>query len=160
MSHTLIEHSLLKYQKLQTRFTLLSTSNNEQPKPLLIYFHNMLFLHLFNNNCKYNYKFSVKIVFFFSSYKIQALFALNCRNCRPGSLDPKKVAGKIVVCVDNDPTISRRIKTLVVEDAKATGLIFISEIQRSVSFDSGTFPFTEVGSVEGLQILKYINSTK
>lgn len=95
-----------------------------------------------------------------SSYELQVLFILNCRNCRPGSLDPKKTAGKIVVCVDDDPTISRRIKKLVVEDAKAIGMILISEIQRGVSFDSGTFPFTEVGNVEGLQILKYINSTK
>ncbi|XP_042955066.1 CO(2)-response secreted protease-like isoform X1 [Carya illinoinensis] len=81
-------------------------------------------------------------------------------NCRPGSLDPEKAAGKIVVCVDNDPTMSRIIKKLVVEDMEAIGMIFISEAEKDVPFDSGTFPFVQVGSVEGLQILHYINSTK
>jgi hypothetical protein len=75
-------------------------------------------------------------------------------------LDPKKAAGKIVVCVDDDPITSGRIKKLVVEDVKAKGLIFISETQRGVPFDSGIFPFAQVGTIEGLQILKYINSTR
>lgn len=89
----------------------------------------------------------------------QVLFTLNCRNCYPGSLDPKKAAGKIVVCVDDDPVVSRRIKKLVVQDMNAKGLIFITEVERG-PFDSGIFPFAEVVGVEGLQILKYINSTK
>jgi hypothetical protein len=75
-------------------------------------------------------------------------------------LDQKKAAGKIVVCVDNDLAISRRIKKLVVEDVNAKGLIFISETQTGVPFDSGIFPFAQVGTVEGLQILNYINSTR
>ncbi|XP_050386974.1 CO(2)-response secreted protease-like [Argentina anserina] len=82
------------------------------------------------------------------------------RNCYPGSFDPKKIAGKIVVCVADDPTVSRRIKKLVVDDAKAKGLILIDEDEKSVPFDSGVFPFTEVGDIEGFQILNYINSTK
>lgn len=88
------------------------------------------------------------------------LFTLNCRNCYPGSLDPKKVVGKIVVCVDDDPAVSRKIKKLVVEDAKAKGLILIDEAEKSVPFDSGIFPYTEVGNIAGFQILQYINSTK
>ncbi|XP_059434012.1 CO(2)-response secreted protease-like isoform X2 [Corylus avellana] len=86
--------------------------------------------------------------------------ANEARNCYPGSLDQKKAAGKIVVCVDNDLSISRRIKKLVVEDVNAKGLIFISETETGVPFDSGIFPFAQVGSVEGLQILNYINSTR
>ncbi|BBG96702.1 Subtilisin-like serine endopeptidase family protein, partial [Prunus dulcis] len=82
------------------------------------------------------------------------------RNCYPGSLDPKKVVGKIVVCVDDDPAVSRKIKKLVVEDAKAKGLILIDEAEKSVPFDSGIFPYTEVGNIAGFQILQYINSTK
>lgn len=40
-------------------------------------------------------------------------------------------------------------------------MIFISEAEKDVPFDSGTFPFVQVGStVEGLQILNYIKSTK
>ncbi|KAJ7949431.1 Subtilisin-like protease [Quillaja saponaria] len=81
-------------------------------------------------------------------------------NCYPGSLDHKKASGKIVVCVDNDPTVLRRIKKLVVENAKAKGMILISEEEKGVPYDAGVFPFTEVANTEGYQILQYINSTK
>ncbi|PON78138.1 Subtilase [Parasponia andersonii] len=82
------------------------------------------------------------------------------RNCYPGSLDSKKVAGKIVVCANDDPTVRRRIKKLVVEDAKAKGVILIDEVEKGVPFDSGFFSFVEVGNDEGSQILNYINSSK
>ncbi|MCI25701.1 subtilisin-like protease-like, partial [Trifolium medium] len=80
--------------------------------------------------------------------------SLNCRNCYPGSLDYNKVSGKIVVCVDNDPNISRKTKKLVLQDARAMGMIFVSEDNRDVSFDAGAFPFTEIGNLEGHQILQ------
>lgn len=83
-----------------------------------------------------------------------------CRNCYPGSLDPNKVAGKIVVCANDNPSVTRRIKKLVVEDAKAKGMILIDEDEKGVPFDSGVFSFVEVGSVAGSQILHYLNSTK
>lgn len=85
---------------------------------------------------------------------------MNCRNCYPGSLDYTKVAGKIVVCVNDDPNISRRIKKLVLQDARAMGMILVDENNRDVSFDAGAFPFTEIGNLEWHQILHYINSTK
>ncbi|XP_074312364.1 CO(2)-response secreted protease-like [Silene latifolia] len=81
-------------------------------------------------------------------------------NCYPGSLDPEKAAGKIVVCVNNYPSIARRIKTLVVQDAGAKGMIYISDVGKGVPFDSGAYPFTQVGENDGIQILNYINSTK
>lgn len=83
-----------------------------------------------------------------------------CRNCYPGSLDFKKVAGKIVVCVDTDPAMSRRTKKLVVEDAKAKGMIFVSSNMKGNPFDSGVFPFTQVDAIVEYKILKYMNSTK
>ncbi|XP_054811862.1 CO(2)-response secreted protease-like [Prosopis cineraria] len=82
------------------------------------------------------------------------------RNCFPRSVDYTKVAGSIVVCVADDPTVSRRIKKLVLQDAKAMGLILIDEDKKDVPYDAGVFPFTEVGNLEGYQILEYINSTK
>ena len=94
-----------------------------------------------------------------SSYEQSNDFS-NCRNCYPGSLDAKKVAGKIVVCVNDDNTVTRRIRKLVVEDAKAKGMILIDETQKGVPFDSGIFSFVQVDNDVGLQILKYINSTK
>ncbi|KNA12113.1 hypothetical protein SOVF_128800 [Spinacia oleracea] len=81
-------------------------------------------------------------------------------NCYPGSLDPTKVAGKIVVCLNSYPTISRRIKMLVVQDAGARGLLYISNVEKGVPFDSGAFPFTQVGEDDGIQIQKYIKSTR
>ncbi|KAK7314032.1 hypothetical protein VNO77_39240 [Canavalia gladiata] len=86
--------------------------------------------------------------------------ASEARNCYPGSLDYNKIAGNIVVCVNDDPTISRRIKKLVLQDARALGMILIDENNKDVSFDAGVFPFAEVGNLEGHQILEYINTTK
>ncbi|PIA34599.1 hypothetical protein AQUCO_03700114v1 [Aquilegia coerulea] len=80
-------------------------------------------------------------------------------NCIPGSLDTKKTAGKIIVCTDTDPTATRRLKKLVAEAAKAKGMILIDEDEKGVPFDSGVFPFSQVGNIDGYQILKYINST-
>ncbi|XP_070016731.1 CO(2)-response secreted protease-like, partial [Nicotiana sylvestris] len=82
------------------------------------------------------------------------------RNCMPGSLDAKRVTGKIIVCMNDDWTISREIKKLVVQDAKAKGLILIDEAEKSSPFDSGNFPFIEVGKLAGAQILQYINSSQ
>ncbi|XP_022767949.1 CO(2)-response secreted protease-like [Durio zibethinus] len=82
------------------------------------------------------------------------------RSCYPGSLDPEMVKGKVIVCVDTFPFVSREIKKLVAEDAQAKGLILINEMEKSAPFDSGAFPFTEVGSTIGYKILKYINSNK
>ena len=87
-------------------------------------------------------------------------FSTHCSNCYPGSLDPKKVAGKIVVCLNSYRGVSRRIKMLVVQDAGAKGLIYISDMEKGVPFDSGSFPFTQLGEHDGIQILEYINSTK
>ncbi|EHA8586345.1 CO(2)-response secreted protease [Cocos nucifera] len=81
-------------------------------------------------------------------------------NCYPGSLDTEKAAGKIIICVDSDPTVPRRVKKLVAEGAQAEGLILIDEAEKGVPFDSGSYPFSEVGNDAGVQILKYINSTK
>ncbi|CAN0843664.1 CO(2)-response secreted protease [Linum grandiflorum] len=83
-------------------------------------------------------------------------------NCYPGSLDRNKVAGKIVVCVASDFRISKKIRKLVVQDCRARGMILINPFDSGtgVPFDSGTFPFVEIGSPYGNSILKYINSTK
>ncbi|XAR58180.1 Tripeptidyl-peptidase II [Bertholletia excelsa] len=85
---------------------------------------------------------------------------LEARNCYPGSLNSTKVAGKIIVCSDTDPTVAKRIKKLVVEDAKAKGLILISKAEKNIPFDSQNFPFSEVGHAMGSQILNYINSAR
>ncbi|CAJ2657243.1 unnamed protein product [Trifolium pratense] len=82
------------------------------------------------------------------------------RNCYPGSLDNRKVAGKIVICVNDDQNIIRNMKKLIVQDAGAIGVILIEKEDIDVPFDAGLFPFTEVGNLKGYQILKYLKSTK
>ncbi|XP_068658336.1 CO(2)-response secreted protease-like [Aristolochia californica] len=81
-------------------------------------------------------------------------------NCYPGSLDLKKTAGRVVVCINNDPTVSRRTKKLVAETSGAKGMILIDDVEKGVAFDSGSFPFSEVGDTFGGEILKYIASNK
>lgn len=56
--------------------------------------------------------------------------------------------------------MSRRTKKLVVEDAKAKGMIFVSSNMKGNPFDSGVFPFTQVDAIVEYKILKYMNSTK
>ncbi|KZV47299.1 Xylem serine protein 1 precursor [Dorcoceras hygrometricum] len=87
-------------------------------------------------------------------------FKSKCRNCMPGSIDYKKAAGKIVVCVSDDPMVSRRVKKLVVEDAKAKGIILIDHDGENAPMDSGTYPFAQIGQSIGSRLLQYINSTK
>ncbi|KAK3159858.1 hypothetical protein QOZ80_1BG0051950 [Eleusine coracana subsp. coracana] len=81
-------------------------------------------------------------------------------NCYPGSLDAQKVAGKIVVCVATDATVSRRVKKLVAEGMGARGLLLIDDAEKDVPLVSGGFAFSQVGVDAGAQILQYINSTK
>ncbi|PKA61855.1 Subtilisin-like protease [Apostasia shenzhenica] len=81
-------------------------------------------------------------------------------NCYPGSLDTKKAARKIIICMDNDPSVTRRVKKLVAEYAGAKGLILIDEDEKGIPFDSGSFAFSEVGNKAGAQILEYMKSTK
>uniref|UniRef100_A0A0E0JH36 Subtilisin-like protease n=1 Tax=Oryza punctata TaxID=4537 RepID=A0A0E0JH36_ORYPU len=81
-------------------------------------------------------------------------------NCYPGSLDAQKAAGKIVVCVGTDPMVSRRVKKLVAEGAGARGLVLIDDAEKAVPFVAGGFPFSQVATDAGAQILEYINSTK
>ncbi|KAG6466457.1 CO(2)-response secreted protease-like [Zingiber officinale] len=81
-------------------------------------------------------------------------------NCYPGSIDADKAAGKILVCVNTDPSVTRRIKKSVAEGAKAKGMILMDEVEKEVPFDSGSFPFSQIGNDMGDQILRYINSTR
>ncbi|KAJ0961545.1 hypothetical protein J5N97_001718 [Dioscorea zingiberensis] len=44
--------------------------------------------------------------------------------------EARKTKGKIIVCVDNDPTVTRKIKKLVAQDAQTKGLILIDEVEK------------------------------
>ncbi|KAL6560998.1 hypothetical protein OROHE_006175 [Orobanche hederae] len=75
-------------------------------------------------------------------------------------LDSRKVAGKIVVCMNDERDVSRTIKRLIVEDAKGKWIIIIDRQGDITPFDLGTYPFAQVGQTLGSQILHSINSTK
>lgn len=75
-------------------------------------------------------------------------------------MDIKKTAGKIVVCVDDDLAVPRRVKKLVAEGSGALGMILVDGMEKGVAFDSGRFPFSEVGEAVGKQILQFIASNK
>ncbi|KAK9691600.1 hypothetical protein RND81_09G206900 [Saponaria officinalis] len=86
--------------------------------------------------------------------------ASEASNCYPGSLDSKKVAGKIIVCLNTETSLTRKIKMLVVQEAGGRGVIYISDAGKYAPVESGTFPFTQVGENDGVKVLHYINSTK
>lgn len=65
-----------------------------------------------------------------------------------------------MVCVNSDPTLTRKIRKLVVEGVGAKGMVFIDETLKGYPFDTGVFPFTQVDNTAGSKILNYISSTK
>ncbi|KAJ4903084.1 CO(2)-response secreted protease [Raphanus sativus] len=83
------------------------------------------------------------------------------RACLPGSLDPKKVSGKVIVCVmPREEVIPKQIIKAVVEDAGARGLILVNQKEKIRASDFGHFPFSEVDMTDGYKILKYMLHTK
>ncbi|CAG7907299.1 unnamed protein product [Brassica rapa] len=85
----------------------------------------------------------------------------DARTCLPGSLDPKKVSGKVIVCVmPRDAVTTKQIIKVVVEDAGARGLILVNQKEKIRASDFGHFPFSEVDMTDGYKILKYMLHTK
>ncbi|KAI3948103.1 hypothetical protein MKX01_014702 [Papaver californicum] len=83
-------------------------------------------------------------------------------NCAPGSLDRKKVEGKIVLCIDDKDfrNLTRVKKENTAWFAFAEGLILVDQaIQRSFPFASNV-AYSQVDNSGATQILEYINSTK
>lgn len=81
-------------------------------------------------------------------------------NCYPGSLDPAKARGKIVVCSSTDTSISRRMRKATVQGAEGIGMVLVDSLGKSVTTNYGSFPLTTVGEEEGSQIFSYIKSQK
>ncbi|XP_058772826.1 subtilisin-like protease SBT1.7 [Vicia villosa] len=78
--------------------------------------------------------------------------------CAPGSLDPKKVAGKIVLC---DPgKIGRVEKGNIVKSVGGLGMVFANNEKGGeiLTPDAHIFPATAVGFTNGEAIKKYLFS--
>ncbi|KAH9317964.1 hypothetical protein KI387_019733 [Taxus chinensis] len=80
--------------------------------------------------------------------------------CYLGSLDPKKVKGKIVACQRGDN--ARVEKGEEVHRAGGIGMILLSEPGQGGDLlaDAHVIPATELNVADGLSVLAYINSTK
>ncbi|KAH9322251.1 hypothetical protein KI387_016890, partial [Taxus chinensis] len=80
-------------------------------------------------------------------------------NCYPGSLDPQKAEGKIVLCSNGD-SISKRMKKAAVQSSRGRGMIVVDDLGKYVASNYGSFPSSAVTSESGAEILSYIKSTR
>ncbi|GFP80263.1 co(2)-response secreted protease [Phtheirospermum japonicum] len=83
-------------------------------------------------------------------------------NCIPGSLDDRKVQGKIVLCQNKDVLYGATKKFEVLKEQGAIGLILITNYERQVEYTYGTPPTSPIAIVDegdGALIQFYINST-
>ncbi|GAB4841997.1 hypothetical protein Ancab_011956 [Ancistrocladus abbreviatus] len=86
---------------------------------------------------------------------------LGCRKllCKLGTLDPRKVEGKIIACLRGET--ARVDKGLACLQAGAAGMILCNDYanRNSLSADVHYFPATQVAYKDGVEIFNYIKST-
>eukprot|EP00252_Welwitschia_mirabilis_P018786 TRINITY_DN419_c0_g1_i3.p2 TRINITY_DN419_c0_g1~~TRINITY_DN419_c0_g1_i3.p2 ORF type:complete len:234 (-),score=-20.41 TRINITY_DN419_c0_g1_i3:1109-1810(-) len=85
--------------------------------------------------------------------------AQDASNCYPGSLDPVKTKGKIVVCSNTDTSLPSKLKKATVQSAGGRGMVLLDQIQKFVASNYGTFPLTSVMHQSGNEILSYIKTS-
>ncbi|KAI5417282.1 subtilisin-like protease SBT5.3 isoform X4 [Lathyrus oleraceus] len=80
--------------------------------------------------------------------------------CKEGSLDPKKVKGKILVCLRGES--ARADKGVQASRVGAIGMILVNDEDsgNGVIADPHVLPATNVGFADGSAIFNYINRTK
>ncbi|OVA12340.1 Peptidase S8/S53 domain [Macleaya cordata] len=80
--------------------------------------------------------------------------------CKPGSLDHKKVRGKILVCLRGDN--ARVDKGLQAYLAGAAGMILANDLAtgNEIISDAHVLPASHITYTDGLKVYAYINSTK
>ncbi|GER33830.1 subtilase family protein [Striga asiatica] len=80
--------------------------------------------------------------------------------CKPDSLDPKKLKGKIVVCLRGDNP--RMEKGLVAGRAGAVGMILANDKMDGahITEDPHLIPATHISYTDGRDLYAYLNSTK
>ncbi|HEX7222564.1 MAG TPA: S8 family serine peptidase, partial [Candidatus Limnocylindrales bacterium] len=74
--------------------------------------------------------------------------------CYPGTLDPAKVAGKIVLCLRG--VIARVDKSLAVQQAGGLGMVLYNDPDSSLNADFHFVPTVHVDKASGLAIKAYI----
>jgi subtilisin family serine protease len=77
--------------------------------------------------------------------------------CYPGTLDPAKVTGKIVLCLRG--VIARVDKSLAVQQAGGVGMVLYNDPDSSLNADFHFVPTVHVDKASGLAIKAYIAGT-
>lgn len=80
--------------------------------------------------------------------------------CQAGTLDPKKVKGKILVCLRG--VNSRVDKGLKAAQAGAVGMVLANDAvtQNEILADAHVLPAAHISYSDGVSVFSYINSTK
>ena len=73
--------------------------------------------------------------------------------CVPGTLDPVKVEGKIVLCLRGE--IARVDKSLAVQEAGGVGMVLYNDPDSSLNADFHFVPTVHVNKADGLAIMAY-----
>jgi subtilisin family serine protease len=76
--------------------------------------------------------------------------AANPNLCGPGSLDPAKVAGKVVVC--DRGVVDRTAKSQEVQDKGGVGMILVNLTSSSEDADNHVLPTVHVNAPKGLEL--------
>ncbi|GER30426.1 subtilisin-like serine endopeptidase family protein [Striga asiatica] len=84
----------------------------------------------------------------------------NASHCFPGSLDHRKVNGKILLCENDDDDYGSTEKFESLKTQGGVGIIVIGDFQRRVPFSYGTYAIATVSKEDGAQIRTYINSNR
>lgn len=97
--------------------------------------------------------------FIFDANRYIYIYCIYRSLCDTGSLDPKKVKGKIVVCLRGEN--SRVEKSFVAAQAGAVGMILCNtQIDGDDLFPDAHFiPSAEISYKNSLSLFKYMNST-
>lgn len=85
----------------------------------------------------------------------------DARACAPGSLDPNKVKGKIVVCIRMG-VIPRLVMGLTVQDAGGAGMVLANGegASNDLPLDPHFIPAVDISYSDSLTVFSYLNSTK
>ncbi|KAF5186476.1 Subtilisin-like protease, partial [Thalictrum thalictroides] len=80
--------------------------------------------------------------------------------CKAGSLDPKKVKGKILVCLRGDN--ARVDKGMQAQLAGAVAMVLANDVAtgNEIIADAHVLPASHISYTDGLAVFEYINSTK
>nr|GEW04939.1 subtilisin-like protease SBT5.4 [Tanacetum cinerariifolium] len=92
--------------------------------------------------------------------KAENTSVMNATLCKEGSLDPKKVQGKIVVCIRGDN--ARVDKSAQAAHAGAAGMILCNDLAggNEIIADPHILPTTHLAYADCLRLFAYLNSTK